>query len=353
MLDYYRLLYPLIRHVDAETAHHAAIRALKCGVVPPSPAIRDERLSQILWGLRFENPVGMAAGFDKNAEVVAPLFRQGFGFVEAGTVTPRPQAGNPRPRLFRLDEDRAIINRMGFNNEGIEAFEGNLRKAQGAGIIGANIGKNKDTEDPIADYVALLPIVYPLCSYVTVNISSPNTPGLRALQAEEPLRALVIAVMSERDMLASQYGVTRPVLVKIAPDLSQEELEVIVGVAREVKVDGLIISNTTVSRPALRSRYREEGGGLSGAPLSHLALDTLRRAYPLVGGAFPLVGVGGIASAEEAYARIRAGAHLVQVYSALIYHGFGLVRRIQEGLIAYMARDGFRTIAEAVGADHA
>lgn len=377
MTRLYRTLFPVINRVDPETAHRAAVQALRYGLVPSCPVRVDERLSQTLWGIRFANPVGMAAGFDKNAEAVSGLLRQGFGFVEAGTVTPRPQVGNPRPRLFRLTEDRAVINRMGFNNDGIDRFEANLKRAQvytahawrseattprsaggvgkhppsgNEGVVGANIGKNKDTEDPAADYLALLPRVYPWCQYITVNISSPNTPGLRALQAEAPLKALLTPLMAERNRLATEHGAMRPLLVKIAPDLSPEELEVIIQVAKDTAVDGLIISNTTTSRPdTLRSAHKAETGGLSGAPLTALAQATLKRAYGLTGGAFPLIGVGGIGSPEDAYERIRAGASLIQLYSALVYEGFGLVRQIQEGLSAYLRRDGFATITEAVG----
>lgn len=336
--------------LDPESAHHFSLRILRSGVYPactrqkPTPA-----LEQTIAGIRFANPLGMAAGFDKNAEAIPALHRAGFGFVEAGTVTPRPQSGNPKPRIFRLAEDEAIINRLGFNNKGIDAFVGNIRAVRSAypGIVfGSNIGKNKDTEDPAEDYVKSLHEVYNLTHYITVNISSPNTPGLRAIQKAEVLEDFLKKILSE----AAKYPERKPIFLKIAPDVSEEELRDICALALKLSLDGLIISNTTLSRPdTLKSPHKSEVGGLSGKPLRPLADDTLRRAYLLTEGQITLIGVGGISSAEDAYQRIRAGASLVQLYSALIYQGIGLIPRILEGLERRLEKDGFSHIREAIG----
>jgi len=297
-------------------------------------------------GLGFPNPLGMAAGFDKDAEVPDQLLGLGFGFAEVGSITPRPQAGNPRPRLFRLVEDRAVINRMGFNNGGAEVARDRLvRRAGRPGIVGINIGANKDSEDRIADYVTMTRVMAPLASYLAVNISSPNTPGLRALQDEGALTGLLDAVIEAR-------GTTGPpVFLKVAPDLESADIDAIARIALDRKLGALIVSNTTISRPALLSANARETGGLSGAPLRDLAQQRLRDFRKATGGAIPLVGVGGIASAEDAWARIRAGASLVQLYSAMVYGGPGLPRRILRGLEALMRRDGFASIAEAVGSE--
>ncbi len=347
-MDYYSVLGRLVRLLPAEAAHTAAINALHSPFLPPSHSPEHPALRVKLLGFEFPNPVGLAAGFDKNAEVVKPLFSQGFGFVEAGTVTPLPQPGNPKPRMFRLSQDEAVINRLGFNNEGVHVFVENLQKQNAKGIVGANIGKNKDSLDALYDYVASLEAVYPYCSYITVNISSPNTVGLRDLQQKSMLSELITAVTKKRDELAAS-SVRKPVLYKIAPDLTPGNKDDIVEVALAHHIDGLIVSNTTITRPNLKSNDKDQKGGLSGKPLFTLATDTLRDVYKLSGNKIPLIGVGGIASPEDAYEKIKAGASLVQVYSALVYQGFGLVKRINEGLITLLERDGFKHISEAVG----
>ncbi|MEC8771776.1 MAG: quinone-dependent dihydroorotate dehydrogenase, partial [Pseudomonadota bacterium] len=297
-------------------------------------------------GLGFPNPLGMAAGFDKDAEVPDQLLGLGFGFAEVGSITPRPQAGNPRPRLFRLVEDRAVINRMGFNNGGAEVARDRLvRRAGRPGIVGINVGANKDSEDRIADYVAMTRVMAPLASYLAVNISSPNTPGLRALQDEGALTGLLDAVIEARGTAGP------PVFLKVAPDLESADIDAIARIALDRKLGALIVSNTTITRPALLSANARETGGLSGAPVRDLAQQRRRDFRNATGGAIPLVGVGGIASAEDAWARIRAGASLVQLYSAMVYGGPGLPRRILRGLEALMRRDGFASIAEAVGSE--
>jgi dihydroorotate dehydrogenase len=293
--------------------------------------------------LRFPNPVGLAAGFDKDAEAFGPMLSLGFGFVEVGTVTPRPQPGNPRPRLFRLEEDEAVINRMGFNNQGHAAALKRLQSRWGNGIIGVNIGANKDSPDPIADYVAGVRTMAPVADYLTINISSPNTPGLRQLQDRGALDALLSAVR--------ETGAGKPLFLKVAPDLEPGDPDRIVRAATANGIAALIVANTTISRPPLKSRLAAEVGGLSGAPLKPLALDALRAFRSASGGEIPLVGVGGIASADDAWERIRAGASLVQLYTAMVYQGPGVVRRIVCGLEARLRREGFANIAEAVGSE--
>ena len=342
------MLYPLLRPalftLDAEDAHRLSIAALKAA---PLPAFRpDARLRTSIAGIEFPSPLGAAPGYDKDAEVHDALLRLGFGFAEVGTVTPLPQVGNPRPRLFRLVEDRAVINRMGFNNAGAEAMLGRLKaRSSRAGVIGVNIGANKDSPDRGADYARLARTFAPVASYLTVNVSSPNTPGLRALQDEAALGALLDAVIDARG------GNGPPVFLKLAPDLEPADIDAICRTAIDRHVDALIVSNTTISRPGLRSRHAGEVGGLSGAPLRELALQRLRDFRSASGGALPLIGVGGIASAEDAWQRIRAGASLVQLYSALVYEGPGLARRINRGLVNLMDRDGFSSVAEAVGSE--
>ncbi len=338
-----------LRLLPAETAHRFALRGMALGLGPRRSAERP-RLAQTLWGRRFPNPLGLAAGLDKDAEAFAGFLKAGFGFVEIGTVTPKPQAGNPLPRLFRLTEDAALINRMGFNNHGLEAAHARLAgRDRAAGIVGINIGKNKDQTDAVADYVAGVAALGPLADYLTVNVSSPNTPGLRALQAKAPLIELVDAVKAARDRLGRADP--PPILVKVAPDLSAEERQAVADVALERGLDGLIVSNTTIARPAdLKSPHRGETGGLSGRPLRSLAATALADFHRLTGGRLPLIGVGGIESGEDAYARIRAGASLVQLYTALIYGGPGLIVRILDELEALLARDGLASVSEAVGA---
>ena len=338
------LARPALFAIDPERAHRLTVRALALAGRRGPPAAGA--LAIDVAGLGFPNPLGMAAGFDKDAEVPDQLLGLGFGFAEVGSITPRPQAGNPRPRLFRLVEDRAVINRMGFNNGGAEVARDRLvRRAGRPGIVGINVGANKDSEDRIADYVTMTRVMAPLASYLAVNISSPNTPGLRALQDEGALTGLLDAVIEARGTAGP------PVFLKVAPDLESADIDAIARIALDRKLGALIVSNTTISRPALLSANARETGGLSGAPLRDLAQQRLRDFRKATGGAIPLVGVGGIASAEDAWARIRAGASLVQLYSAMVYGGPGLPRRILRGLEALMRRDGFASIAEAVGSE--
>ena len=341
-------LYPLVRPLafalDAERAHRLTIRALK--MLPAGqPAEADPALSIQVAGLDFPNAVGLAAGFDKDAEVFREMLGFGFGFVEIGTVTPVPQAGNPKPRLFRLAEDRAVINRMGFNNRGQAAALARLQKrSRRGGIVGVNIGANKDSPDRVADYAAGVRAMLGVADYLSVNISSPNTPGLRGLQDKGALDELLAAVIEAR-------GAGPPVFLKVAPDLDAEAIDDVARVAIHRKVDALIIANTTVSRPVLRSPHREQAGGLSGAPLKALALRRLRDFRRASGGALPLIAAGGIESGADAFARIQAGASLVQLYTALVYQGPGAARAIAGELRNLLDRDGFTRVAEAVGVD--
>ncbi len=343
----YKLIRPALFLSDAESAHGLSLAALRTMPLPKPPAV-NPILSQKVAGLNFTNPVGLAPGYDKNAEVAAPILRLGFGFTEVGTLTPRPQAGNDRPRLFRLVEDEAVINRMGFNNDGQLAAAirlERLRRTPLAGIVGVNIGANKDSADRIADYAIGVRDMERYADYLTVNISSPNTPGLRALQDRAALDDLLCAVMEAR------IGDT-PIFLKVAPDLEPSDIDDIVAVCTERGVAAIIVSNTTITRPELSSRHAGESGGLSGAPLRPLALQRLKDFRSASGGRIPLIGVGGISSALDAYARIRAGAVLVQIYSALVYKGPALAAAVNAELAALLARDGFANIAEAVGADN-
>jgi len=340
------MLYPLLRPalfaLDPETAHRLSLTALKTVPLPdarPDPALRSE-----VAGIVFAGPLGAAPGYDKDGEVPEALLRLGFGFAEVGTVTPLPQAGNPRPRLFRLIEDRAVINRMGFNNAGAEAMLARLEARRGrSGVVGVNIGANKDSPDRVADYASLAGMFSPVASYLAVNVSSPNTPGLRALQDEGALGALLDAVLEAR----GEGG--PPVFLKLSPDLEPSDIDAICRIVLDRKLDALIVSNTTILRPPLKSRHAGEAGGLSGEPLRDLALLRLRDFRKASGGAIPLIGVGGIGTAQDAWERIRAGASLVQLYSAMIYEGPGIARAINRGLLRLMRRDGFSSIAEAVG----
>lgn len=339
---------PLLHALDAETAHGLTIRAL--GALPlPAPAAVDPRLAVDVFGLAFPNPLGLAAGFDKNAEVPDAMLALGFGFTEIGTVTPRPQAGNPRPRLFRLPEDRAVINRMGFNNEGHEAVLRRLaaRRDKG-GLIGVNIGANKETEDRIGDYVRGIAAFAHLASYFTVNISSPNTPGLRGLQSRAELEQLLARLNAER----AKHPARPPMLLKIAPDLREDELEDIAAACAGSAVDGIIVSNTTLSRDGLRARHAKEQGGLSGAPLLQLSTRQLARMFLLTEGKIPLVGVGGVHDGPSALLKIRAGASLVQLYSALVYHGPALITEILAFLAGEAAHQG-GSLARLRGVDAA
>jgi dihydroorotate dehydrogenase len=338
----YQLLRPLIFALDAETAHRATIAALKAMPIRRPPDFPNA-LRVRLAGVDFPSPVGLAAGFDKDAEVVDAMLGLGFGFVEVGTVTPRPQPGNPRPRLFRLAEDQAVINRMGFNNRGQPAAFARLQRCRRLGPVGANVGANKDSTDRIADYVSGVRSMASVADYLTINISSPNTPGLRALQDAGELEALLSAVGNAR----GEGG--PPVFLKVAPDLGKGDADRIVRAAIDHRVDALIVANTTVARPPLKSRFGGESGGLSGKPLKPLALAALRDFRSAAGGEIPLVGVGGIATADDAWERIRAGASLVQLYSAMVYDGPGIARRIAVGLADRLEREGFADIAEAVG----
>ncbi|MDB5688185.1 MAG: dihydroorotate dehydrogenase, partial [Sphingomonas bacterium] len=311
---------------------------------PRGAAPIDRRLASRVASIEFPGPVGLAAGFDKNAEVPDAMLARGFGFVEVGTLTPLPQQGNPRPRMFRLVEDGAVINRLGFNNEGQAAARVRLAVRRGrGGIVGVNIGANKDAVDRVADYAAGVAAMAEVADYLTINISSPNTPGLRALQSRAALDELLAGAVAARGVGGP------PIFLKVAPDLEPADIDDIAAVSIARGIDALIVANTTITRPPLRSRHAGETGGLSGAPLRDLALQRVRDFHRATGGAMPLIAAGGIASAEDAYARIRAGASLVQLYSALVYAGPGLPRRINEGLAALLQRDGHASIAEAVG----
>jgi dihydroorotate dehydrogenase len=347
MNDLHGLATRALRGLDPEDAHTLAIAALKLGLGPRAPA-DDPILATELAGLRLPNPVGLAPGFDKDAEVFGPMLRAGFGFAECGTVTPLPQAGNPRPRLFRLGEDRAVINRMGFNNQGLEPFAARLAH-RGRGVVGANIGANKDSEDRLADYTNALRRLWGLASYVTINISSPNTPGLRALQTRAALEDLLERIVATADSLPAGEAV--PLFLKVAPDLEDAEIEAIADTVAASGLDGVIVSNTTISRPPLTSDRRDEAGGLSGAPLFALSTQVLRRFRAAAAGRFLLIGAGGIASGGDAYAKLRAGASAVQLYSALAFEGPGLVVRIKRDLAARLRADGFRSVRDAVGAE--
>jgi dihydroorotate dehydrogenase len=347
--DSYRFAWPLLRLIEPETAHRLTVTALKTGLVPNPKRVTDSILEVGLWGLAFPNPVGLAAGFDKNAEVADRMLAQGFGFVEVGTVTPRPQHGNPRPRLFRLEADRAVINRFGFNNQGLEVVGRRLaerRQLARPGIVGANVGPNKDTTDPAADCAAGVRAFAGLADYLVINVSSPNTPGLRDLQGRRALEALLAAALAAR----AKAGTTPPLLVKIAPDLSPADLRDIAEAALAAGIDGLIATNTTIERPAaLVGRRRGESGGLSGRPLFEPSTAALAELYRLTEGRLPLIGVGGIAGGADAYAKIRAGASLVQLYTALVYEGPRLVGRINRELAHLLRADGFSSVSDAVG----
>lgn len=343
-MAFYPLVRPLAFALDAERAHRATIAALK--LMPPRrPPTFPDSLRSTVAGLDFPTPVGLAAGFDKDAEVPEQMLGLGFGFVEVGTVTPRPQEGNPKPRLFRLAEDEAVINRMGFNNRCQLAAAERLRDRRPHGVIGVNIGANKDSADRIADYAAGVRTMWEVADYITINISSPNTPGLRQLQDEGALNALLSAV----DETRGDDG--PPIFLKVAPDLGEGEPDQIVRIAARHRIDAIIVANTTISRPPLKSRFRDEAGGLSGKPLKALALQALRHFRQASAGTIPLIGVGGIANADDAWDRIRAGASLVQLYSAMVYHGPGIARRIALGLAERLARRGFANIAEVVGTE--
>jgi dihydroorotate dehydrogenase len=348
-----RLAAPLLRTLDPETAHGLALSALKLAPLP-NAAPDDEKLAVRAFGLTFPNPVGLAAGFDKNAEVVDQLFRLGFGFVEAGGVTPLPQPGNPKPRLFRLDADQGVINRLGLNSEGVEAVAARLAaRGQAPGIVGINIGANKDSVDRTADYVACIAALAAHVSFLTVNVSSPNTPGLRNLQQAAALDEVLSRAVDARERAAAGAA-RKPVLLKIAPDLTLGDLDDVVGVARRHRIDGMIVGNTTISRPRLRKTAKAtEQGGLSGRPLFALSTRMLAETYVRVEGAFPLIGAGGIDSGAAAFAKIKAGANLVQLYSGLIFRGIGLVGTIKRELIDFIRVGKLDSLNDAVGRDAA
>jgi dihydroorotate dehydrogenase len=333
-----------------ETAHRFAVWGLGHGLVRRRPADAWPSLRTSLCGLALPNPLGLAAGFDKNAQALPGLARLGFGFVEIGTVTPKPQPGNPKPRLFRLSQDRALINRLGFNSEGLDRVRARLAQRRSSwGVIGANIGANRDASDPIEDYLTCLRGLYPLVDYVTVNVSSPNTPGLRRLQHGSHLDALLAALIAARRELAE--GPRKPILLKIAPDLEAGDERALVEAALAVGIDGLIVANTTLDRTGLIGRHRQEAGGLSGAPLLAPSTAQLRRIWRLTGASLPLIGVGGIFCGADAYAKIRAGASALQLYTALIYRGPAVVPRLLDELATLLAHDGHDRLATAVGSD--
>ncbi|XP_027759148.1 dihydroorotate dehydrogenase (quinone), mitochondrial isoform X1 [Empidonax traillii] len=362
---YAAAVMPALRALPPEAAHCLALRAAALGLLPPArpdgPALEVRVLGQ-----RFRNPLGLAAGFDKQGEAVDGLYKMGFGFVEVGTVTPKPQEGNPKPRVFRLAEDEAVINRYGFNSHGHVAVERRLRARQetqtrltggeirlcSSGMpLGINLGKNKSSIDAAADYVAGVRTLGPLADYLVVNVSSPNTPGLRDLQGKTELQDLLRKVLAERDLLSCKHKPA--VLVKIAPDLTAQDKRDIASVVCELGVDGLIVSNTTVSRPSsLRSRQRMEPGGLSGKPLRELSTQTIREMYCLTQGRVPIIGVGGVSSGRDALEKIRAGASLVQLYTALVYHGPPVVGAVKRELEELLREQGFKNVMDAVGADH-
>jgi dihydroorotate dehydrogenase len=346
----------LLHRLEPEAAHFAALSALKLGLAPMPRPFDDPLLATQVWGLQFANPIGLAAGFDKDAEVIDPMLRAGFGFVEAGSVTPRPQPGNPKPRLYRLTEDRAVINRFGFNSQGLDAYVGRLRARAGSGrvpgIVGANVGKNKETVDGAADYVIGIRAVAGLADYLVCNISSPNTPGLRGMQSRAPIEDLLLRVLEARREATPAGRTPPPLLAKVGPDLDAQQVQDIAEVALATGVDGLIIGNTTIERPPrLAGRDARQEGGLSGAPLLPRANACLAEFARATGGRLPIVGCGGVCSGADAYAKIRAGASLVQLYSALVFYGLPLINRIKRDLAALLRRDGFASIGEAVGID--
>jgi dihydroorotate dehydrogenase len=335
----------LLHRFDPETAHGLALRALQLGLAPTTGTVTSLRLSTTLAGLKLANPVGLAAGFDKNATALRPLSRAGFGFLEVGAATPRPQPGNPKPRLFRLSEDRAVINRFGFNNDGMEAIAARLQNRPRDAVIGLNLGANKDSDNRAGDFAKVLACCAAHLDFATVNVSSPNTEKLRDLQGKEALSALLAGVMETRNGLERRL----PIFLKIAPDLSDAEIADVAEVALTSGIDGLIATNTTLDRDGLTSAHRGEKGGLSGAPLFEKSTRVLAQLYRATEGRLPIIGVGGIASAEDAYTKIKSGASAVQLYSALTYQGLGLVPQIANGLDALLKRDGYENVSEAVG----
>ncbi len=352
----FRIARPLLHLLDPEVAHGMTLWALGHGLAGSDNGAEDPLLSTRVWDLDFSNPVGLAAGFDKDAAVIDAMLALGFGFVEAGTVTPEPQPGNPKPRLFRMAKDQAVINRFGFNSRGLDAFVARLKarrhNASARGIVGANVGKNRDATDAAADYAKGIAAISGLADYLVCNLSSPNTPGLRNLQAREQMREVIVRVNEARMRADAAAGRVPPLLLKVGPDLDDAAIRDIAEVALAEKVDGLIVGNTTVDRPvSLQSVHARETGGLSGLPLLDKANTCLAQMYRAVEGRLPIIGCGGIASGAHAYAKIRAGASLVQLYSALVYQGPGLIVSLKQELAALMRADGFKSVGEAVGAD--
>ena len=351
MFDPYSLVKPLIGLLNPETAHDIVIGTLRTGLVPSPEMFESPLLKQTVWGRSFLNPVGLAAGFDKNAQVVNPMLEQGFGFVEVGTVTPQPQIGNARPRLFRLSKDKAIINRLGFNNNGMEDIACRLEASSRKGIVGVNLGKNKDTRDAIGDYRKGVLRFSQMADYLAINVSSPNTMGLRSLQRKEVLLDLLEAVLQARSEVTPKSP--PPLLLKIAPDLSDKDRSDIAEVALKTGIDGIIATNTTIERPrSLLDANAKQSGGLSGQPLLDPSTHVLSEMYKLTAGKIPLIGVGGVSSGADAYAKIRAGATLIQLYSAMVFHGPAYVQLIKRDLARHLAADGFSTISQAIGSDH-
>ncbi len=344
-MDVQSSIMPFLRQIKPESAHRITLLALKMGFGPSDPYADQKSLAVRVAGLSFRNPIGLAAGFDKNAEVIGPMLKAGFGFVETGTVTPKPQKGNTKPRVFRLPEDEAIINRLGFNNQGLSTFTERLQAHKlSTGVVGANIGHNKKSTDPIVDYIGGAERVSPFCDYLTINVSSPNTPGLRSLQNRDKLHRLIDEVLKAIDKKP------KPVFVKIAPDLTKVERSDIADVAINSGIAGLIVSNTTIKRDSeLKNPLKTEPGGLSGRPLLGPSTKLLSEMYTRTKGQIALIGVGGITSGSDAYDKICAGASLVQLYTGLIYHGPKLVRRIKDDLASLLKRDGFKCVADAVG----
>ena len=345
----------ILRRLPPETAHHAALKMLRFGLASSDQESDPHVIAHRCWGLDFGNPIGLAAGFDKDAEAVSPLLAQGFGSIEVGTVTPLPQTGNRKPRVFRLSKDGAVINRLGFNNRGVEIIARRLARARPyRGVVGANIGPNKNSDNPLDDYRTCFTRLAPLVDYLVVNISSPNTPGLRAWQDQDSLSRLVSTLQDRRAGLSGSRGGSIPLLIKIAPDLDERSRGHIASVALAQNLDGLLIANTTVSRPSkLQSPSRMEPGGLSGRPLFQSSTSLLADMYRRVDGSIPLIGIGGVNSGDDAYLKIRAGASLVQLYTALIYHGPSLISRIKLRLAERLHADGFENISSVVGIDAA
>jgi dihydroorotate dehydrogenase len=356
MFDPYPLLKPVLFRIDPEQAHHLTLKLLKSGLFPRQKTFQSSMLETQVCGLTLPNPIGLSAGFDKNAEVIGPALHMGFGFVEAGTVTPKPQHGNPKPRIFRDPTTGSVINRMGFPNAGMNVFKDNLeryfsRKERGRGVVGINIGMNKSQTDPAKDYTVLVHKLGPMADYLTVNISSPNTPGLRNLQKADVFLELIGTVLEARDAACGKLH-PPPLFVKLAPDLDEQQQEELAHAALQSGIDGLILSNTTLARPEhLPESFRNEAGGLSGKPLTQRSTQVIRNFYRLTGGKLPIIGVGGVSSGEDAYEKIRAGASLVQLYSSLVFQGPLMVSYVNQKLEELLIRDGYSHISEAVGVD--